>query len=147
MKAISKLGGDFAAILTLEDHFAAKWHFRRPFRSLKVISQPKVIFAAAKMSVLGFEMALVCQRVVSQLQNSLRNGALVAKIGSFYASQPFRSYKKPCEIRLWLLNWDFLCFAAVSQLGDHFVAKWHFRIGGEFSQPISQLKSDFGTQR
>ena len=69
------------------------------------------------------------------------------EIGSFYASQPFRSYKKPCEIRLWLLNWDFLCFAAVSQLGDHFVAKWHFRIGGEFSQPISQLKSDFATQR
>ena len=48
LKAISKLGGDFATILKLEDHFAAKWHFR----SLKVISQLKAIsvahFAAAK---------------------------------------------------------------------------------------------------
>ena len=37
------------------------------------------------MSVRGFQMALVCQRVVSQLRNSLRNGALAAKSGSFYA--------------------------------------------------------------
>ena len=62
LKAISKLGGDFAAISKLGDHFAAisklrdhfaeKWLFRRPFRSLKVISQLKAIsaayFAAAK---------------------------------------------------------------------------------------------------
>ena len=46
LKAILKLGGDFAAILKLGDHFAAKWHVRRPFRSLKVISQLKAIFAA-----------------------------------------------------------------------------------------------------
>ena len=39
LKAISKLGGHFAAILKLGDHFVAKWHFRRPFRSLKVISR------------------------------------------------------------------------------------------------------------
>ena len=49
---ISKLGDHFAAISKLRDHFAAKWHFRRPFRS-------------CEMSVWGFEMALVCQRVVS----------------------------------------------------------------------------------
>ena len=29
LKAISKLGGDFAAILKLGDHFAAKWEFHR----------------------------------------------------------------------------------------------------------------------
>ena len=50
--AISKLGDHFAAISKLRDHFAEKWHFRRPFRS-------------CEMSVWGFEMALVCQRVVS----------------------------------------------------------------------------------
>ena len=34
-----KLRGDFAAISKLGDDFTAKWHFRRPFRSLKVISR------------------------------------------------------------------------------------------------------------
>ena len=34
LKAISKLEGDFAAILKLGDHFAAKWHVRRPFLKL-----------------------------------------------------------------------------------------------------------------
>nr|CAN75027.1 hypothetical protein VITISV_034950 [Vitis vinifera] len=85
-------------------------------------------------------MALVCQKVVSQSRNTLQNGALAAKLGvfmlrsrfaaakhpakwgfgseieSFYASQPFRSNKTPCEMGLWLRNWEFLCFAAVSQL-------------------------------
>ena len=63
------LGGDFAAILKFGDHFAEKWHVhkpflklgafsqrgvdfveegncRSPFRSLKVILQPKIDFAA-----------------------------------------------------------------------------------------------------
>ena len=39
LKAILKLRGDFAAISKLGDDFTAKWHFRRPFRSLKVISR------------------------------------------------------------------------------------------------------------
>ena len=39
-----------------------------------------------------------------------------SEIESFYASQPFRSNKTPCEMGLWLRNWEFLCFAAVSQL-------------------------------
>ena len=37
------------------------------------------------MSVRGFKLALVCQRVVSQLRNTMRNRALAAKSGSFYA--------------------------------------------------------------
>ena len=49
-------------------------------------------FRSFEMSVRGFQMVLVCQKVVSQLRNSLRNGALVAKIGSFYALA-FRSYE------------------------------------------------------
>ena len=44
------------------------------------ISQP---FRSCEMSVRGCEMALVCQRVVSQLRNTLRNRALAAKIGDF----------------------------------------------------------------
>ena len=38
------------------------------------------------------------------------------EIVSFYASLPFRSCKTPCEMGLWLRNWEFLCFAAISQL-------------------------------
>ena len=63
---ILKLRGDFAAISKLGDDFTAKWHFRRPFRSLTVISQPRAILAAAKISVRGFEI-------------DLRNGGRFAK--------------------------------------------------------------------
>ena len=50
-------------------------------------------------------MALVCQKVVSQLRNTLQNGALPAKLGFF-------------------TFWD---FAVVSQLRNevHCAAKWH----------------------
>ena len=92
LKAISTLGGDFATISKLGDHFAAKWHFRRPFRS-------------CEMSVRGFQMALMCQKVVSQPQNTLRNRALAAKLEVFTL----------CD------------FAAISQLRNegHYAAKWH----------------------
>ncbi|WJZ97420.1 hypothetical protein VitviT2T_016025 [Vitis vinifera] len=50
------------------------------------------------MSVRGFEMALVCQRMVSQLRNSLRNEALAAKSGSFYALEILRPFRS-CEMR------------------------------------------------
>ena len=72
LKVISKLGGHFAAISKLGDHFAAKWHFRKPFRS-------------CEMSVWGFQMALVCQRVVSQLRNTIRNGSSAAKFPLSFA--------------------------------------------------------------
>ena len=62
-------------------------------------------FAATKWGSLCCEMALVCQKVASQLWNPLRNGAFPTKMGSF------------------MLWW----FAAVSQLrnGSHCAAKWH----------------------
>ena len=47
-----------------------------------MISQP---FCSCEMSVRGFEMALMCQRVVSQLQNTLQNGALASKWRIFKA--------------------------------------------------------------
>ena len=84
LKAILKLGGDFAA----------KWHFRRPFLKLGAFSQRGMDFAeeensrspfrSCKMSVRGFEMVRVCQKVVSQLRNSLRNGVWLRKLGVFY---------------------------------------------------------------
>ena len=57
------------------------------------------------MSVRGFQMALVCQKVVFQLRNTHRNGALAAKLGVFTL-------------------WD---FATVLQLRNegHYAAKWH----------------------
>ena len=66
------------------------------------VSQP---FRSCEMSVRGFQMALVCQKVVSQLRNILLNGALAAKLGVFTL----------CD------------FAAISQLRNeiHCVAKWH----------------------
>ena len=61
--------------------FAAEGHFRSPFYSCEMRSG-------------GCEMALVCQRVVSQLWNTLWNGALAAKIGVLKLwgfRNPFRS--------------------------------------------------------
>ena len=40
-------------------------------------------FCSYKMSVQGYKMALVCQRVVSQLRNTLRNGGTAAKSKKF----------------------------------------------------------------
>ena len=44
LQAISKLGGDFATISKLGDHFAEKWHVYRPFLKLGAFSQRGVDF-------------------------------------------------------------------------------------------------------
>nr|CAN76832.1 hypothetical protein VITISV_017322 [Vitis vinifera] len=83
LKVILKLGGDFVAISKLGDHFAVKWHFRRPFRSLKVTSQP-----------------------ISQLRNEytgLPNGTHVPKSG-FAVAKLLAEWGFSCE------NWEFLRF-------------------------------------
>ena len=93
----------------------------RPFRSPKVISQSKGSFAAQRWWKEG------------KKSNRFATAKHLAKWGfgcgirSFYASQPFRSCKTPCEMGLWLWNWKFLCFAAISQLRNegHCAAKWH----------------------
>ena len=56
----SQLGGHFAAKGQFRSHFATKEHFHRPFRS-------------CEMRGWGCEMALMCQGVVLQLRNTLRN--------------------------------------------------------------------------
>ena len=99
--------------------FAVEGHFRSPFRS-------------CEMRLEGCEIALVCQGVVSQLWNHLRNGGMAAKIGVFKL-WGFRS----CEIQGGLRNGTHVsrgCFAE----GVHGAAK-SFRSGGL----ISQLRGDF----
>ena len=105
LKAISKLGGDFATISKLGDHFAGNGQFRSPFlklgafsqqevdfveegnsrspfRNLKVISQ---VYHSFKMRGIVLQMALVCQKVVSQLRNTLPNGVSAAKFPLSFA--------------------------------------------------------------
>ena len=91
------------------------------------------------MSVRGFEMALLCQRVVSQLRNSLRNGALAAKIVSFY-TLAFRS-------RFAAAKWGSLCcvMALVCQEGASQLRKFSQR-GAWGCEMISQQSSDFATK-
>ena len=66
--------------------FVADEHFRSLFRS-------------CEMRVEGYEMALVCQGVVSQLQNHLRNGGVAAKMGVFRCGEFCRAFCS-CEMRV-----------------------------------------------
>ena len=59
--------------------FAADGHFHSPFCS-------------CEMMVEGYEMALVCQGVASQLRNHLRNGGAAAKIGVFRCREFRRAF-------------------------------------------------------
>ena len=72
--------------------FAAEGHFRSPFRSYEMKSE-------------GRERALVCQGLVSQLRNPLRNGAMAVKMGFsrlWGFRRAFRSYemRRGCEMAL-----------------------------------------------
>ena len=85
------------------------------------VSQP---FCSCEMSVQGFQMALVCQKVILQLRNTLQNGALVAKLGFF-------------------TFWD---FAAISQLQNegHCAAKWHSCAKNGFAAAKHPTEWSFG---
>ena len=69
-------------------------------------------FRICEIGLLCCEMALVCQRGVSQLRNTLRNGAMVAKIGDF-TLWGFRSY----EMELLCCEMALVCQEGVSQRG------------------------------
>ena len=73
------------------------------------ISQP---FRSCEMSVKGFEIALMCQRVVSQLRNTLQNGLSAAKWRIFKA-------------------WRF-CSHFVAAKRVYGLAKWHSCAKGPF---------------
>ena len=88
--AILKLGDHFIAIWKFENHLVAKGHFRSTWRIWQGVAMGlrnhfaagchfRSPFRSCKMGLGGCEMALVCQRGVSQLRNTLRNGALAAK--------------------------------------------------------------------
>ena len=83
LKAISKLGGDFAAISKLGDHFAGNGQFRSP----KVISQRRNIFAAHFVAISQLEMR----------GTVLQNGTRVPKSGFTAAKHPSK-WRLGCEI-------------------------------------------------
>ena len=66
-------------------NFTVERRFRKPFRS-------------CEMKGGGCEMALVCQGVVSQLQNQLRNGAMDGKL-EFLRLWGFRRAFRSCEMK------------------------------------------------
>ena len=51
-----------------------------------------------------------------QTISQLRNGGTGAVKWHSCAKWWFRSSKTPCKMGLWLRNWEFLCFVAISQL-------------------------------
>ncbi|WKA02454.1 hypothetical protein VitviT2T_020642 [Vitis vinifera] len=75
LKAISKLGGDFATISKLGDHFAEKWHVHRPFLKLGAFSQRGVDFVEQGNSRSPFLSLKVISKLkgdfaaISQLRN------------------------------------------------------------------------------
>ncbi|WKA09015.1 hypothetical protein VitviT2T_026694 [Vitis vinifera] len=82
----TQLKSDFAGVSQLqnEGNYAAKWHScaKKWFRSSKVISQ---MYRSFKMKGTMLKMALVCQKLVSQLRNTLPNGVSAAKFSLSFA--------------------------------------------------------------
>ena len=73
----------------------------KDFKAWRIL-QP---FCSCEMSVRGYEMALVCQRVVSQLQNTLSNGSSTVKM---------------MDLKAWKARSHFVVVKRVYGL-----AKWH----------------------
>ena len=111
--------------------YPAKWSFDCEIGSFCALGF-RSRFAVAKWGSLCCEMALVCQKVASQLRNPVQNGAFLAKMGSF------------------MLWW----FAVVSQLRNdgHYVAKWHscaksgFAAAKIFAERAIGLRTGFATK-
>ena len=107
-------------------------------------------FRSYEMSVWGFEMALVCQRVVSQLRNTLPNGSSAAKwrISRRGGSAAISQLRNGCT---WLRNGTRVprdLFAAAKifaegarRLRNHFTVGSDFRSGSllaaKFRRPLN----------
>ena len=105
------------------------------------ISQP---FHSCEMSVRGCQMALVCQKVVSQLLNTLRNGVLAAKwrISRRGGFATISQLPKGCT---GLRNgtrvpWGLFAAAKIFTEGDIWAAKWF-----PSKVAILQRSGDFAT--
>ena len=111
--------------------YLAKWSFGCEIGNFYALGF-RSRFAAAIWGSLYCKMALVWQKVASQLWNPLQNGAFPAKMGSF------------------MLWW----FAAVSQLqnGSHRATKWHscakvgFAAAKIFAERGLRLRTDFAAK-
>nr|CAN77540.1 hypothetical protein VITISV_008122 [Vitis vinifera] len=143
--AILELGVHFIAIWKFGNHFSTKWEFRSPFLKLGAFSQRRAIFAAhftaTKWVYRCCEVALMCQRVVLQLRNTLRNGGVAAKSKNFrfgcaqlqngtrVLKGGFTAVKHPSKWRLGCKMEDFKAwrfrshFAAAKRV--YGLAKWH----------------------
>ena len=120
----------------------------KDFKAWRIL-QP---FHSCEMSVRGCEMALVCQRVVSQLQNTLQNGASAAKrrISRHGKLATILQLRNGCT---WLRNgtrvpWGLFATAKIfaeedGRLRNHFIARGDFRSGSllaaKFRRPCSLL--------
>ncbi|WKA11186.1 hypothetical protein VitviT2T_028711 [Vitis vinifera] len=100
------LGGDFATISKLGDHFAEKWHVHRPFLKLGAFSQRGVDFVEEGNSRSPFRSLKVISQLkgdftaVSQLRNEgncAANVTCVPKSGFAAAKHPFK-WCLGCEI-------------------------------------------------
>ena len=128
LKAILKLGGDFTAISKLRDHFAAKWHFCRPFHSCEM--GVRVLWSGTHVPNGGF----------AALKHPAKWG-FGCEIGSFYASQPFHSCKTPCELGFWLRNWAFSCFGASQPFRSYEIRVTVLQNGPRVPKVVSQLRN------
>ena len=100
LKAISKLGGDFAAISKLGGYFAEKWHFRRPFLKLGAFSQRGVDFVEEGNSRSPFRSLKVISQPYRRFKmrgTVLQNGTRVLKSGFAAAKHPSK-WRLGCEI-------------------------------------------------
>nr|CAN69045.1 hypothetical protein VITISV_022343 [Vitis vinifera] len=122
LKAILKLGGDFAAISKLGGHFAEKWHFRKPFLKLGAF---RIHFKAQNC-----EMRVTVLR--NGTRNTLLNEALAAKLGVFTL-------------------WDFAA-AKQLRNGGSYAAKWHscaksgFAVAKIFAERGLRLRTGFAAK-
>ena len=106
--------------------FAADENFRSLFRS-------------CEMRVEGYEMPLVCQGVVSQLRNHLRNGGVAAKMGVFRCGGFCRAFHS-CEMRGGAAKWH-SCAKGVFRSCENFHkgGAWGYEI---ISQPRGVFVAD-----
>lgn len=101
LMAISKLGGDFAAISKFGDHFTGNGQFRSPFLKLGAFSQQEVDFVEEGNSRSPFRNL----KVISQVYRSFKNEENCAAKWHSCAKSGFAAAKYPSK---WCLGCEIL---------------------------------------
>ena len=125
------------------NHFAAKGHFRSEGAFLQPNSQPKGDFAAnghfhsCEIVVWGCEMALVCQRRVSQLRKFSQGVAMGLRnhfvAEGHFRSQPLISLRAPCGCKI--ISQQMAIFAGAYFGLRNFADHWNFLLLSSFWLP------------